>query len=341
MPDTIARRMPLLQLLLNAACATEEAVSPPSEPETVATTASALSASDPALGFTSDFRAFLAASYGSYDFARGDLSGASAYGGRVNAGDAVTREPIVFVHGNGDRGVGGTYGGWEATLDAARAQGYGSQELYAFTWGDASLAMTAYQYHSEANLTRVRAFLQAVLAYTGASKIDVIGHSMGVTLARKAILGGAANDALGSGSYNLGSSLGGRIDTFLGISGANVGLTSCWYTGPSTPTCGATNGFYPGTSNGFYTTGRSTFLNDLLGRQGEASYVASMWSSGDEILGPGALVWGTNTARIPGQNGERELDSSCGHFASKSGTAAAQLAIVTGHAAASAPSGCP
>lgn len=307
------------------------------------TTTAALSNTDPALGFTSDFRAFLAASstYAAYDFARGDLGTPNAYGGRLTAGAAVTRDPIVFVHGNSDRGVGGVYGGWNATIDYARSQGYGPQELYAFTWGDANPAYSALQYHSEANLKRVRAFLQAVLAYTGASKIDVVAHSMGVTLVRKAILGGSASDALGSGTYNLGSSLGGKIDTFLGIAGANVGLTSCWYSGPGTPTCGATNGFYPGTSNGFFVYGRSAFLDDLLSRRGEASYIASMYSPGDEILGASDLVWGVNTAQIPGQNGQRPLNATCGHFASKTGTAVAQIAIVTGHRPDLAPSTCP
>ena len=331
----------LVTLLITAGCSVPSPSEPPAE--TVGTTSARLSTSDPALGLTADFRAFLAGNptYASFDFARGDLGGTTSYGGRVAAGDAVTHEPIVFVHGNSDRGVGGTYGGWNASIDEALARGYGPQEIYAFTWGDADAALTAYQYHSEENLKRVRAFFQAVLAYTGAAKIDVVAHSMGVTLARKAILGGSASDALGDGSYNLGASLGGQVDTFLGISGANVGLTSCWYTGPSTPTCGATNGFYPGTSNGFIVTGRSAFLNDLLAKRGEASYVASMWSSGDEVLGTGALVWGVNTARVPGQNGERQLDSRCGHFASKNGTAAAQIAIVTGHQPSMAPSGCP
>lgn len=313
------------------------------EPE-LATSTAALSANDPAIGFTANFRAFLAANatYASYDFARSDLSGASAYGGRVNAGDAVVRQPVVFVHGNSDRGLGGSYGGWDASLTYFRAQGYGPQEVYAFTWGDANPVLTATQYHSRENLTRIRTFLQAVLAYTGASKIDVVAHSMGVTLARKAILGGGASDMLDGGSYDLGSSLGARVDAFLGISGANLGLTSCWVTGPGTPTCGSTNGFYPGTRYGWGPVyGRSAFLDDLLPRRGEGSYVASMWSGSDEVLGPGALVWGSNTARVPGQTTEVQLGSSCSHFESKTATAAAQYQVVAAHRPDLAPTACP
>ena len=36
----------------------------------------------------------------------------------------------------------------------------------------------------------IRRFMEAVLDYTGAPKIDVISHSMGVTLSRAAIKGG-------------------------------------------------------------------------------------------------------------------------------------------------------
>ena len=40
----------------------------------------------------------------------------------------------------------------------------------------------------------LRAFIEAVLTYTKADKVDVISHSMGVTLARKAIQGGNSKD---------------------------------------------------------------------------------------------------------------------------------------------------
>lgn len=289
---------------------------------------------DPAMGFTADFRAFLQArGYGSWDFARGDLPGPSAYGGRVHPNEPLEHEPVVFVHGNSDRGVGGALGGWDESLRAFRASGYRSGELYAFTWGPADADAALEQYHSREHLGRVRAFLEAVLAYTGAQRIDIIGHSMGVTLARKAIVGGAASDALAGGAYDLGPPLTARVDTFVGISGANLGLASCYFAGPTSPTCGATNGFYPGTRVGAGpVVGRSAFLDELLEHPGgEGAHRYAIWSPGDELLGPGALVWGAVTARLPAQDGEVQLDSSYGHMDSKANTADVQLRLVRDH----------
>ncbi|OJH39211.1 hypothetical protein [Cystobacter ferrugineus] len=66
----------------------------------------------------------------------------------------------------------------------------------------------------------MRAFIQAVQEYTGARKVDVIGHSMGVTLARKAIQGGPGYDPYGGDHFDLGAPLTGRVDTFVGIAGS-------------------------------------------------------------------------------------------------------------------------
>jgi triacylglycerol lipase len=298
---------------------------------------------DPARGFTPDFRAFLdGAGYGAFDFARGDLSGPSAYGGRTRERAPIARDPVVFVHGNSDRGLGGALFGWEASVAYFRAHGYSSAELYAFTWGPASAPLAPQQYHSRAHLTRTRAFLEAVLAYTGAEHIDVIGHSMGVTLARKAIAGGAASDLLDGGAYELGPALTAHVDAFVGISGGNLGLSSCFLTGATTPTCGATNGFYPGTRAGVGpVVGRSAFLDALLSSPHcEGEHVYSIWSPGDEVLGAGALVWGESTATVPAEDGAVVLDASCGHMPSKSGTVAAQLALVADHRPSTAPTSC-
>ena len=104
----------------------------------------------------------------------------------------------------------------------------------------------------------MRAFVEAVIEYTGAPKVNIIGHSMGVTIGRKVVKGGSATDHV-SGEYEVGPSLKDKVKTFVGLAGANLGLTACW-TASAIPTCNARDGFFPGALS---TSGPSKFLNDL------------------------------------------------------------------------------
>jgi len=293
--------------------------------------------SDPAFGLSSDFRNWLSGNgYSSYGFARTDVPGGS-YGGRVFAGQAVVNHPVIFIHGNSDSALGtgsSLATGWRSSIEYFKSQGYTSAELYATTWGPANAAFSSQQYHSKDYLTRLRAFVTAVKTYTGASKVDIVTHSMGVTLMRKAIKGGSGNDALAGGAYNLGSSLTSWVDTFVGIAGANRGLTACYFSGPTTPTCGSTNGFYPGyLVGGFGPYGVSAFLVDLAATSHyEGTYVYSMWSSADEVIGYGTVVYGTSTCRIPGQNGQKTFSSyPYGHIGVKDQTGYWQVRMVKFH----------
>ncbi|MCP3099199.1 lipase family protein [Myxococcus sp. K15C18031901] len=287
-------------------------------------------------GLTTHFRSWLSANgYSSYDFARTDLTGGS-FGGKASASDTVVNVPVIFIHGNSDKAVGtGTAGqsGWNNSIEYFLANGYKSSELYATTWGPADVLQSANQYHSKTNILRVRKFIEAVKAYTGATKVNVIAHSMGVTLARKAILGGSANDSLNGGSYDVGAALTSSVDTFVGIAGANLGLTSCYMTGPSTPTCGATNGLYPGYLYLGIVVGRSSFLDNLRSKSGyEGAYRYSIYSTADEIIGYGGVVYGDYTSRIPSQTGEKVYSAyPYGHYNSKDLTAAVQLNMVKYH----------
>jgi triacylglycerol esterase/lipase EstA (alpha/beta hydrolase family) len=101
----------------------------------------------------------------------------------------VTKEPVIFIHGNSDSAAG-----WKDSLQHFSKQGYKPSELYAMTWGPSNPKLASEQHHSKKYLEEVRAFIEAVKQYTGAEKVDVIGHSMGVTLARKAIQGGDGFD---------------------------------------------------------------------------------------------------------------------------------------------------
>jgi hypothetical protein len=287
---------------------------------------------------TTDFSNWLNANgYSSYNFNRSDVAGGS-YGGRTYAGQPVVNQPVIFIHGNSDSALGtgsSLATGWTSSINYFQSQGYTSAELYATTWGPASAAASSQQYHSKDNLTRLRAFVMAVKAYTGATQVDIVTHSMGVTLARKVIKGGAASDSLAGGSYNLGASLTTSVDTFVGIAGANRGLTTCYMTGPTTPTCGSTNGLYPGyLVGGFGPYGVSSFLVDLAGASHyEGSYVYTIWSSADEVIGYGTTVYGTSTCRIPAQNGEKTFSGyPYGHIGSKDQTGYYQLRMVKFHA---------
>lgn len=288
---------------------------------------------------TSDFQTWCNANgYGGYDFARTDLGASGSYGGRVSAGDTVVNQPVIFIHGNSDAALGAGVGatGWTSSINYFISQGYKTSELYATTWGDANPALSAYQYHSKPNIQKIRAFIQAVKAYTGAAKVDVVTHSMGVTLTRKAILGGTGNDALNGGAYNLGSSITSSVDTFIGIAGANWGLVSCYQTGGSTPTCAATNGLYPGYSAWApYPLGLSNILYNInsSGSHYEGAFTYSIWSTVDEIIGYGDVVYGRYTSQVPGQNGEVRFNSvPYGHINSKDLTGYNQWRMVKFHA---------
>jgi len=265
--------------------------------------------------------------YASYDFSREDLPGGS-FGGKGSGDDPVSRQPVVFVHGNSDRAAGqnGIPAGWTAVIGYFLGQGYTPAELYATTWGPADPDRAGEQTHSFANVSRIRAFVRAVLAYTGADKLDLISHSMGVTLARKAIQGGKLE------GRDLGPPLTDRVDTFVGIAGANQGLTACFWA-RSVPTCSAKNGFYPGYLTFFGLTGVSDFLADLNARPGlDGDYVYSIWSRADQVIGFGDLVYGQYTSRIPGQDGEKVYSGyPYGHFCVRDLSAPVQLEMITNH----------
>jgi triacylglycerol lipase len=312
----------------------EKSISPSIRSQKISTSGARVSAVDPATSqLTSHFQTWLSNNgYSSYNFA---LGAGFSYGGKTSNSDLPINQPVIFIHGNADRALGTAIGqtGWTSSINYFLDNGYKSSEIYTITWGPSNALLSAQQYHSKEYLTRIRKFIEAVKAYTGATKVDIVGHSMGVTLARKAIKGGASNDLLAGGNYNLGSPIN-YVDSFVGIAGANRGLTSCYSTGGSTPTCANTNGFYPGYLIGFYGPyGVSNFLTELNSNTAsEATYKYSIWSSVDEIVQYGCIVYGVNTCKIPNQTGEKSYSNyPYGHFGLKDLTPAVQLNMLKNH----------
>ncbi len=287
-------------------------------------------------GLTPHFRGWLEQQgLAGYDFPRDDLRGGS-FGGRAGDDDAVRHQPVVFVHGNSDRALGAQDDiplGWSASIRLFIDQGYTPAELYATTWGPADPAEAADQVHSWAYLSRVRAFIEAVLAYTGAARIDVVAHSMGVTLARKAIKGGPVEDPQTGRWRDLGPPLTGRVDAFVGIAGANRGLANCFAAVWTAPTCSADSGFFPGYLGFGGLWGVSRFLSELNdAAHFEGDRVYSIWSTSDQVVGYGGVVYGRYTSRIPGQDDEKVYHGyPYGHFCTRDLSAPVQLQMVREH----------
>jgi hypothetical protein len=107
----------------------------------------------------------------------------------------------------------------------------------------------------------------------------------------------------------------------------------CYISGGKTPTCSATNGLYPGVAiAGSERSGVSRFLVDLDGSPLPATHVFSIWSTSDEVIGGGDIVYGVPTSQLAGQEGEyMAIGSEAGHMALKDQTGGVQLKLADEH----------
>jgi triacylglycerol lipase len=277
--------------------------------------------------FTEDFRLWLeSAGYADYNFPSLHLGINASYGGKEYKEQELKRNPVIFIHGNSDGALDdGTEfsSGFTASIRHFLSNGYTSGELYAITWGDRKLAKSFNREHTCATLLRIRRFVEAVLTYTNSTKIDIIAHSMGVTLARQIIKGGIIRDNIEA--CMIGKPINHQIHTFVGIAAANYGLCSCnKETAAKMPACGVLTGFYSGETcrkhfkmpltkhhkshvscseaepdhdcNPEYATNLMKLNSDKSFK--DAQNVYSFWSEEDEIIGSNG-VWGRKTSEIP------------------------------------------
>jgi len=166
---------------------------------------------------------------------RGGLRPRNApYGGFGGGACQSTRMPVVFVHGNGDSAAG-----WSSVRAAFVKAGYTDCDLFGITWLSAiARKLPQGNFHDGTKADRIADFVDDVLKYTAKSEVDVIGHSMGVTVSLHAL----ERREL-------------PVRRFIGIAGGIRGLDSCLLVGPANPvasTCGSQNvfdaetfGFYP------------------------------------------------------------------------------------------------
>lgn len=213
----------------------------------------------------------------------------------AGATQAACLDNVVMVHGNA-----ASPSAWNNTVSALKSRGYLDAQIYRPNWG--SKTNPGSNDHGSVNTGVVKTSLTSAYASSCTGKIDVIGHSMGVTLAMKAI------NELGYA---------GRVNTFVSVAGAQHGLNSCgvYPFNVGTATCGA---------NGLSID--SPLIQSVRAkRYGAKMYSIKSWI--DEIVCIGSCyVYGWHTSNVDMQNAS--YDYALGHFGLQSSTTNRQSDLI-------------
>ena len=182
----------------------------------------------------------------------GGFNPGTGYGGFGGGNCTASKTPVIFIHGNGDNAISwdmppGAVSGYatatRSVYEELKARGYNDCELFGVTYlsaSEQSSTAAAYNYHQPSKYDILKNFINAVKAYTGKSQVDIVSHSMGVSM------------SLATLKYH---GLWNSVRKFVNIGGGVRGLYSCYYTGYANafaPTCGSQNiynsnifGFFP------------------------------------------------------------------------------------------------
>jgi pimeloyl-ACP methyl ester carboxylesterase len=111
------------------------------------------------------------------------------------AAGPLQHTPVIFLHGNNDTPfptLCNPYGDIHGLAQYLADHGYSPSELWGLGYqGDQCDLLTTptnrsgVAHSTQANVPDLHAFVHAVLDYTGARQVDIVGHSLGVTLARE------------------------------------------------------------------------------------------------------------------------------------------------------------
>ena len=214
----------------------------------------------------------------------------------TTAVQAACVDNVVLVHGNA-----GKPADFDNTYAELQRRGYTAAQIVRPNWG--SKICPSCNDHNGSEETPVENAIIDAIAGSCTGKIDVIGHSMGVTLSARVI------NRIAAASY---------VDTFVGIAGANRGLWSCGSYPFNVPasTCG-----YWGLSVG------SPLLNGLSGKRfGTRMYSMKSWT--DQIVCSTGVctVGGIHSSQIAGENATYNFVT--GHFGLLTGTAVFQADLI-------------
>lgn len=219
-----------------------------------------------------------------------------AVGLATTSADAACLDAVVLVHGNA-----GSTSDWNNTYNELLRRGYVAGEIFRPSWGVRTCP--ACNDHDGSEIVPVKDAINQALSRSCTGKVDVLGHSMGVTLATKAIL-------------DLGVQ--GRVDAFVGIAGAYRGLWSCgtYPYNVVTSTCG-----YWGLSVS------SPFLTGIYGKR-MAGRIYSIKSNIDQIVCSTGVctVNGVHSSQIANENASYTY--STGHFGLQTDTYVKQVDLI-------------
>lgn len=296
----------------------------------------------------------------------GTFSPGVGYGGFGGGSCTATKTPVIFIHGNGDNAISldmppGAVSGYgtpaRSVYAELKARGYNDCELFGITYLSSSEQGSAqYNYHSSSKYSIIQTFINKVKAYTGKTQVDIVAHSMGVSMSLAAL------------QYN---SSWGSVRKFINLGGGIRGLYSCYYTGYANAyatTCGSQNiynsytfGFFPegwyyGTwvTNNWTGSGSTNSMRDMPAKRTAVSFYTlsagfkdqvgcatySFWAGCDQTakfasttsnvkaqINVGA---GSNATQVnynwqngtPYNQGGGDTSSGVGHFRSKTNTGA-------------------
>ena len=209
---------------------------------------------------------------------------------------AACLDNVVLVHGNS-----ATPSSWNNTYNYLLSQGYSASQIYRPAWGSTSCA--ACNDHNGSEETPVRTALSQALATSCTGKIDVIGHSMGATLAAQQI------SKLGISN---------KVDSFVGVAGAFRGLYSCgiYPANVLTSTCGV-----------YGLSVASPFLDGLYGQRfGQRVYSIKSYSDQIVCSTGTCLVYGVHSSSIWQENASYTF--VLGHFGLQTDTYTTQYQLI-------------
>ena len=186
--------------------------------------------------------------------------------GGFGGGDcSATKTPLIYVHGNGDHAINfaadpahPASGATKSVYSELKAAGYNDCELFGITYlSPTERENPEKNFHNRDKQSTIAEFIAEVLQYTGAEKVDVVTHSLGVSMTLSALK-----------RFNKWPD----VRRFISISGAIRGLNACYavgYANAFVPTCASQNywdsymfGFHP---DGYWSN------NDWTGSSGERS----------------------------------------------------------------------